>query len=293
MNARISKKPYLTRPEEARDIAKRFSEEIKKELGILVKSVVLFGSFTKTRFTSGKKPLIGEQKTGKINAQEDHLRDEILFSSDIDVLIVFDDLVNVLNPEVITAYRVVVENTASKISKRLHITTMQLTKFWEYCRKGDPILINMLREGETMLDTGVFSMAKKMLNTDEIRPTSETIKVYLANGPMSLMTAKWNIRQAVHDLYWSVMDAAHAALLKINVVPDTPKEIVGLFEKELVKKKLIEKKHLYTLAEFHNTGRMLMRGEIQKIYGDHYDRYRREAEEFIKAVKEMIYSRGE
>jgi hypothetical protein len=33
-----------------------------------------------------------------------------------------------------------------------------------------------------------------------------------------------------------------------------------------------------------NIGKMVMTGEMTKIRGDHYDRYRKEADEFLHAV---------
>jgi len=31
-----------------------------------------------------------------------------------------------------------------------------------------------------------------------------------------------------------------------------------------------------------------MSGDVQKVSGDHYDRYRHEAEQFLKAVKDVL-----
>ncbi|MBI5880828.1 nucleotidyltransferase domain-containing protein, partial [archaeon] len=243
-----------------------------KELGVLVKSVVWFGSAVRGGFAPGKTSL----------------REEVLFGSDIDVLIVFDDMVNVLTPEIITAYRIVTEKTASNISKRLHITTMPLTKMWDYSLKGDPILINMLRDGRAVYDVGCFGMAQKMLGSKRIAPSKEIVWIYLARGPMSVANAEWNMKESVLDLYWSVLDAAHAALLHYDVVPESPEQIILLMKHHLVLKDLMDKKYLSVVGEFMNVGKMLMSGEVHKVSGDHYDRYRKEAVEFIHVVKELI-----
>jgi uncharacterized protein (UPF0332 family) len=243
-----------------------------KELGVLVKSVVWFGSAVRGGFAAGKTSL----------------RDEILFGSDIDVLIVFDDLLNILTPEIITAYRVVTEKTAANISKRLHITTMPLTRMWDYSLKGDPILINMLRDGRAVYDVGCFGMAQKMLGSKRISPGRETVWIYLARGPMSVANAEWNMKEAVLDLYWAVLDAAHAALLHYSIVPESPEQIIPLVNHHLVSKNLMHRKYLSVVGEFMNVGKMLMSGEVHKVSGDHYDRYRKEADEFLHVVKELI-----
>lgn len=275
MNVRTNPGNYVAKPSEVEDIVERFSKDIQKELGELVKSVVWFGSAVKGRFRHGKKSL----------------REEALFGSDIDVLIVFDDLVNVVTPELITAYRVVTEKTAARVSKRMHITTMPLTKFWDYCSKGDPILINMLRDGTAVYDTGCFGMAKRMLGDGSIKPTREIVWIYHGRGPMSIANAHWNMKEAVLDLYWAVTDAAHAALLKYNMVPDSPEQLVTLLDHHLVQKNIMHKRNLYIVSEFINVGKMLMSAEVTKVSGDHYDRYKSEAEKFIGVVKDIVSDR--
>jgi uncharacterized protein (UPF0332 family)/predicted nucleotidyltransferase len=271
MNVSLKSKPYIAEPGEIEDIVKRFSIEIRKELEGLIKAVVWFGSAVRG-FKEGKRSL----------------RDEVLFGSDIDVLLIFDDMVHILTPEVITAYRIVTEKTASKVSKRLHITTMPITKFWDYSLKGDPILINMLRDGTAIYDTGFFGMAKKMLGSKTIRPNKEIIWVYLGKGPMSISNANWNMKQATLDLYWSVVDSAHAALLHYNIVPETPEQIVPLLKHHLVERGIIHKKYVSTVGEFMNLGKMVMSAEVSRVSGDNYDRYKKEAEEFLHAVREII-----
>jgi uncharacterized protein (UPF0332 family) len=265
-------KDYVADPVEIEGIVKKFSDGMVRELGVLVKSVVWFGSAVRGGFAPGKTSL----------------REEVLFGSDIDVLIVFDDLVNIITPEIITAYRIVTEKTAANISKRLHITTMPLTKFWDYSLKGDPILINMLRDGRAVYDVGCFGMAQKMLGSKRIAPGKEIVWIYLARGPMSVANAEWNMKESVLDLYWSVLDAAHAALLHYDVVPESPEQIISLIKHHLVLKDLMDKKYLSVVGEFMNVGKMLMSGEVHKVSGDHYDRYRKEADEFLHVVKELI-----
>jgi hypothetical protein len=272
MNLRTSKKDYAAKPGEIEGVVKRFSDAIRKELGTLVKSVVWFGSAVRGGFAPGKKSLGGTA----------------FFGSDIDVLIILDDMVSILTPEVVTAYRVVTEKTAARISKRMHITTMPLTKFWDYSLKGDPILINMLRDGIAAFDTGCFGMAQKMFSSKTLAPGKEVVWIYLARGPMSISNANWNMKQAVIDLHWAVTDAAHSALLHYGIVPDTPEHLVPLLKHHLVSKGLMKKKDLSVVSEFTNVGKMLMSGEVNKVSGDNFDRYRKEADSFLHVVKELL-----
>ncbi|NQU78981.1 hypothetical protein HQ545_04395 [Candidatus Woesearchaeota archaeon] len=274
MDFRTKRTEYMANPKEIEDIVNRFSDGICKELDSFIKSVVWFGSAVRGGF-----------RTGKVSSRE-----QVLFGSDIDILIIIDDMINVLTPEVITAYRVITEKTAANISKRLHITTMPLTKFWDYTLKGDPILVNMLRDGKAMYDVGCFGMAKNMLGSKLVSPCEEIVWIYLERGPMSVANSYFNMKQAVIDLHWAVVDAAHAALLHQGIVPETPDHLVDLTKQHLVIPGILEKRYLSILAEFHNVGRMLMSGEVNKVSGDNYDRYRKEAEQFLHAVKVTLRS---
>src|SRR3989338_6022936 len=117
-------------------------------MGGLIRGVIIFGSAARKKTTE---------------------------KSDIDVLVIIDDLTISLSPEVVEAYRVIVNKTIVRVSTRLHITTLRFTSFWEYMRNGDPIGINILREGVAMIDSGFFEPLQVLLKKGKIRPTSESI----------------------------------------------------------------------------------------------------------------------
>ena len=104
---------------EALQIARRFAKKIYDEFGTFLKAVVLFGS--------------SARKKSK---------------NDIDVLVIVDDISMVLGAEVAETYRIIVEKIMLDVSKRLHVTTLKMTSFWEYIRTGDPVGVNILRDVE-------------------------------------------------------------------------------------------------------------------------------------------------
>ena len=136
-------------PGEGYKLALKFSDLLKKELSQFVKVIVLFGSTAR------------------------HAEEKSIYEPDIDVLVIIDDLSIIMSPEVVESYRVITENLAVKVSKRLHITTMKLTSFWEYMRNGDPVAINMLRDGVPLFDVGVFEPMQMLLFQGRIRPSKE------------------------------------------------------------------------------------------------------------------------
>jgi len=245
------------------ELAKKFATQLHKELKQFLKAAVLFGSVARN-----EQPLYGER--------------------DIDVLIVVDDLTRVLSPEVIQSYRVITEQTAARVSKRLHITTLKLTNFWEYVRNGDPVAINLLRDGVGLHDTGFFEPLQQLLFQGRVRPSKESIWTYFARAPSTLNNADWHILQATLDLYWAVVDSAHAALMCLGEIPPTPGHLADLITQELVKKNMVLAKYATTMDTFYKLSKQITHREIQKISGKQYDAYKQEAHDFVKTMQRVV-----
>jgi uncharacterized protein (UPF0332 family)/predicted nucleotidyltransferase len=245
------------------DIVYAFSREVKKELGTLLKGIILFGS-TARHIDTNKQ------------------------SHDIDILLVIDDVSVQLTRELIQTYRIIVEKIVIKTSKKLHITSLKLTNFWEYVRAGDPIAVNMLRDGVAIYDTGFFEPLQLLLYQGRIRPSAESIQNYLSMAPQTLQNSKGHIVQATLDLYWAVIDAAHASLMYVGEVPPSPAHVADMMEEKLIKPGLMEKRYLHTMRAFYNLSKSITHGQIHDLTGDQYDSYYREAYDFVMAIKKFI-----
>jgi hypothetical protein len=255
-------------------LAKRFAEELKHELGDFMKAAVLFGSAAR----AAVKP--GEAR----KAEKERPWDE----RDVDVLLLVNDLTMVLSPEVIEAYRVITENTAAKHSKRLHVTTMKLTSYWDYVRQGDPLLVNMLRDGVPLHDSGVFEPVQQLLFQGRIRPSKEAVWVYWARAPQTIANSDWHVLQAALDLYWAVIDAAHAALMHHGEIPPTPSHVADLIESKLVKAGLAKKADAQAMRELYQLGKDITHRKTPRMSGAEYDRWRKKADAFIAAMRKVV-----
>ena len=242
-------------------IVYRFTKDAIEEFDKFLKAVVLFGSAA--RRTKGKH-------------------------SDLDVLMVIDDLTLTLTPELTEAYRVIVQKLIAKHSTRLHITTLRFSSLWEYIRNGDPIAINMLRDGLPILDTGFFEPLQALLKRGRIRPSAEAIWTYFVRAPNTLHNSKWHILQATVDLYWAVIDSAHAALMKHGEIPPSPDHVADLMQEKLVKPKLIEAKYVKVMRNFYRLSKMITHRELREIKGHEYDKYYKEASEFVERMRTYI-----
>ena len=247
-------------PDRDIDVAREFTRRLFKEFGSFVKAVVLFGSAA--RF---------EEKKG----------------GDIDILVIVDDLTIVLKGEFVEAYRIIIHKIVADVSKRLHITTLRFTSFWEYARNGDPVAINMLRDGVALIDTGFFEPLQVLLKRGRIRPTMESVWTYFVRAPATLVNSKWHVIQGTLDLYWACIDAAHAAIMRTGEIPPTPAHVADMLDQKLVKTGKLDKKYAATMQNFYNLAKMIMHREIKEVSGDEYERYYREAKDFVEAMKNV------
>ena len=242
------------------DIAYEFSKKLYEEMKDFVKATVLFGSSARKTTSRG----------------------------DIDVLVIIDDLTIRLTPELTEAYTIITEKLVTEISLMLHITTLKLTAFWEYVRAGDPVIINILREGIALLDTGFFEPIQFLLKQGRIRPTNESVWCYFTKAPSTLYNSKWHLLQATIDLYWAVIDAAHAALMKLGEIPPSPEHVSDMIQLHMVNKGLIDKKYANTMRKFYLLSKKINHREIKEISGKEYDSYYKEAQDFVYKIREFI-----
>lgn len=248
-------------PTEDFRLALKFAEHLKKELDGFLVSVILFGSSAR---------------------REDTVK------SDIDVLVITNDTNVTINDALIETYRIIVENIIAKVSTKLHITSMTLTSFWEHTKTGDPVAVNILRDGVALIDMGFFDPLQKLLKQGRIRPSEESIWRYFGRSPRTLLNSRWHLLQATLDLYWAVIDSAHAALMRKNEIPPTPEHVAEMLEKVFVKHKLLESKYADTMQKFYRLSKMITHREIKEIKGPEFEKLYLEADEFVRRMRKLI-----
>ncbi len=242
-------------------LVQEFSTKLKKELDELLKGVIFFGSA---------------------------VRGDAVKNSDIDIMLLINDLKYVFSDEVVESLRVIIENTASSISSKFHITTMHISKFWEHVRLADPIIINVLRDGVAVYDEGFFQPAQFLLETGQIRPTREAVWSYYLRAPKTIKGAEKKLLSIMVDLYWAVMDASHSILMHIDIVPPAPHHVADLVEKYYVNNSLLEKKYLKTLRKLYTLAKDIGHETLLGTSGEEIDKLFFEAEDFVKRAKLIL-----
>jgi len=245
------------------EIARDFAKKAYQEFGTLIKCIVLFGGHARVK---------GHHKQ----------------PNDIDILMVVDDVRSILTDEAVETYRVICQKLLVDTSKKLHLTTLRLTNFWDYARNGDPIVVNILRDGVALIDTGFFEPLQILLYQGRIKFTYEAIWAYFSRAPTTIHNAKWHVMQGVIDLYWAVIDAAHAALMKVGASAPTPSKAADLIREKLVKTGLVDQKYVSIMRNFYNVSKGILHREIKEVKGRDFDTYVKDAEDFVEAMKKVI-----
>jgi len=247
-----------------REIAMDFALKVYKEFDQMVKSIVLFGSSAKKKSSA---------------------------SSDIDILIIIDDLSIRWDMELIAWYREELGKLMGKnpYVRPLHINTMKLSTWWEDLLRGDPIVLNILRYGDSLVDFGgFFTPLKVLMAQGKIRSTPEAIYTLLQRSPRHMARARQSILAAVDGLYWTMIDAAHATLISADIEPASPEDIARVLMENFVNKKLLDKKYIKNFEEVHAAAKEIIHGKRAEASGKEIDRWFDMADDFLQEMARLI-----
>lgn len=244
-------------------LAREFSKGILHELKELVRSIVIFGSNTNSTLTK---------------------------DSDIDLMIILDNVSVYVSPELRESYHIIVNKLVNDISPKFHIMTVNLSDFWDMTRKGDPVMINVLRFGVALFDRDLVTPMQYLLEIGRIKPTRESLLNYKARGEMLLEENKKHLETALLDLYYGVVDSTHAILMLMKITPPSPKDMPKLFKENFSNDKVLSK-YVDVVEKFYKLFKDIEHGSELKIDGKLYDSYHKLANDYIKTVSKEINKR--
>jgi len=246
------------------DIAMDFAVKVYKKYDKMIKSVVLFGSTVKQDMQAG---------------------------SDVDIIIILDDVTIAWDQELISWYREELEKIlrANPYNKKLHINTVKLSTWWEDLVKGDPTILNVIRYGEAMIDlAGFFEPLKSLLIKGKIKSTPEAIYSCLQRAPIHLARSKTAELGAIEGLYWSMVDSAHAALISAKVIPASPEHIPMDLKETFVDTNVLDSKYVNWYTELLDLHKKIGHGEIKDLKGVEIDLWQEKAEKFLEAMVKIV-----
>lgn len=212
--------------EDVSNIILNFSKDLIEKVDGLIKFIVLFGSYA---------------------------RNENKEDSDIDLLIVVDDV----NPEfkntsISFYYDNLNEILKSKEEyKKLHITTLTLSVFYDGVLKGDPLIINTLRVGIPIIDTlGFFKSLQELLKLGKIKNTEEAVLELKNKYNIEKNLIMVNLYKTLESIYLSILYLSQYLLLKNNIDTIEPEKIYEELKK-ILKDNGISNKEADTFKELY------------------------------------------
>ena len=171
----------------------------------------------------------------------------------------------------------------------MHINSVKLSTWWQDVLRGDPIVVNVLRYGETLIDFGgFFNPLKIMLKEGKIKSTPESIYTLLERSPTHLARARRATLAAVDGLYWSMVDAAHAALISSDIMPPSPEKVGEYLNTYFVKNKVLHRKYVEWYNEMHKVAKEIVHGTRSEVPGKHLDEWVLQADEFLREMAKLI-----
>ncbi len=250
--------------ENEKEIAMDFAVKVHQKFDRLVKATILFGSQAKNTASP---------------------------SSDIDIIIIVDDASLTWDLELIAWYREELGKLIKNLNyaKELHINTIKLTTWWQDLMRGDPVIINILRYGEPLIDSGGFFIPLKMLmQTGKIKSTHEAVYAALQRAPAHLVRSRIAQLNAVEGLYWCMVDAAQAALMLAGKLPPSPEHIPALLHESFVATNVLKPKYIDWLRELYALHKGILHGSIHAVKGQEIDIWYQRSEEFLGAMTAVI-----
>lgn len=248
----------------SREVALDFSTRVYERFSRIVKSIVLFGSSAKNTDSP---------------------------DSDVDIIIIVDDASVIWDEALIGWYREELRKliSSSKYARNLHITTTKLTTWWDDMLRGDPVVINILRYGEAILDFGgFFNPLKILLQQGRIRSSPEAIFTALQRAPVHLSRSKAAEINCIDGVYWSMVDSSHAALMAAKVLPPSPEHIPVFLKETFVDAGLLKMKYLVWYRDVYDLYHKIMHGHVKQLRGADIDTFQVRADEFLGVMSELV-----
>jgi len=251
-------------PNREKTIAMELAVKIHKKFDKMIKASVLFGSQAKDTSTEG---------------------------SDIDIIFIIDDASINWDLELVSWYREEMARIVAteKRAEDFHINTIKLTTWWHDLIHGDPVVINILRYGEVLLDSGgFFNPLKALLIQGKIHSTPEAVYAALQRAPQHIARSKYSEISSIEGAYWAMVDSAQAALMTAGKMPPSPEHIPLMLKETFVDTGMLKMNAVSALRDLYALHKSVSRNEISDIKGVEIDQWQDTAEKFLGDMVRIV-----
>lgn len=250
--------------QEEYDIAYDFAMKSYEKFGKLIKSIVLFGSTAKKKAVKG---------------------------SDIDIIVIIDDCGIQWDQELVAWYRQELGTLirSNPYKKPLHINTVRLSTWWDEMLRGEPIVLNIIRYGQPLIDFGgFFNPLKILLAKGKIKSTPESIYIMLQRAPLHYARTKLALLNSIEGLYWAMVDSAHAALIAAKRMPPSPEHIAMLLKEVFVDEKVLNMKYVNWYRDLYTIAHEILHGNIKEVDARDVSEWQKRTDLFMREMAKII-----
>ncbi len=235
-----------------------FTNEARKQYGEIIKSVLIFGSAAR-----------GMMKEG----------------SDIDVWVILDDTAT-KSSEDLQKVNTQLYLIAQEL-KDLHIQTTTLTEFWNWVKLGSPELINFLRYGLPIYDTGFIKPVQRMLQMGLIPPSEEAVKLKARASEARVKKIELDLKSMIFELRYAATDACQAVIMHYYKAQPDQKAIPGFLEK-LVKEEKLEPEFIEKFEELDKLWKDIDHKIVKEVSPAYLEKALKLAKEIIERMKKLL-----
>ncbi|MCJ7478942.1 MAG: nucleotidyltransferase domain-containing protein [Candidatus Nanohaloarchaeota archaeon QJJ-7] len=254
--------------ERRREKVEEFSDKLVEKLEDKVKCVAVYGSVS---------------------------RGEHTHESDIDTFVVLDDtkLGQDVPKEAKDKIRKKVTDLAKEVDDKITIQYLSfLTEFWDSIRKGEPLMVSVLRNGETVYDVGIFAPAKRMLERGKIQSSREAVQKRLKLAASGYKKAEKEVKSSIpFKLEQAMANAGQAPVMLLGEMPPEKQDVGDALEKLFIEEDRLEEKyaeHARDIAEFADKGEK----HPEEVSAEELEEMMEKTDEFIRRMHELVGEMG-
>jgi len=165
-----------------------------------------------------------------------------------------------------------------------------LTDFWESVKDAHPVIFTFIRDGIPLYDRGTFMPWKALLKMGKLKPSPESIDLFMSMGDKVEKRVKRTLLDLViGDIYWGVLTPSQALLMLYGLPPPNVKETVKEMKNVFVdKEKMLEKKYIDILDKIAiKYYKGYEHEKIKEISGKEVDQLLKDMNDYLKRLKEL------
>ncbi|MEM5814858.1 MAG: nucleotidyltransferase domain-containing protein, partial [Candidatus Aenigmatarchaeota archaeon] len=248
---------------------KRIASEVLKEYDGLIKAIWIYGSAVRK----------GEFKP----------------TSDIDMLILLDDITQKATAAKLSEVDDVATGIAKAVKKEMNINIhvqppKRLSDWWDLLRGGEPFAFTCMRDALPIYDpSGYIEPMRRLLRSGQVHGTWERAQMLLERAPYRLETAKRIFHSEITaDLLLAMVESGQAVLMFSGAAPATAPTLGVELRRHFVERKLLEPGYVDMYEDFYEFTKKFEHGEMTKISGKEMDRWIKRAKAFLIRMQELF-----